>query len=264
MASEHTTTPLPYNKVTMTSDPTVTPSDATPITIPNVRTSRSHQASFASLPREIRDEIYRLALPYYETIYFTSGPLLPRPSSCEILSPLASTPTYAKEACEMLLKWNQICIGLKNLPLMLGEDGSFLCNLDFLFSDVVSLNCIDVKFRLRVVVIHIDLMDFTAELADRVSLLLECPALQLIDVIIHRGYGNHRLRCGIEILSRAFKALAEKLGRRLTFCIRSLEPDHWSNRYTRFKGDLEQLKTLVRDGKSNVESEGWELEEGEA
>ena len=145
MASEPTTTP-PYNKVTMTSNPTVTPSDATPITTPNVRTFRSHQASFTSLPREIRDEIYRLALLHCDTIYFGLGLLLPRPSSCEILSPLASTPTYAKEACEMLLKRNEIRVGLENLPLMLGEDGtSFLCDLDFVISDVVSLSCNDVN-----------------------------------------------------------------------------------------------------------------------
>ena len=264
MASEPTTTPH-YTKVTMPSNPTVTPSDVTPIIIPNVRTSRSHQASFASLPREIRDEIYLLALPYFETIYFSSGPLLPGPSSCEILSPLASTPTYAKEACEMLLKRNQISVGLENIPLMLGEDGtSFLCDLHSLFSDVVTLTCIDVKSWLRVVVIHIELKGFTAELAGRVSLLLECPALQWVDVVIERGYGNFRLRYEIETLSCAFKALAEKLGRRLTFCVRSLIPDHWSKRYVGFDGDLEQLETLVRAGKSNVDSEGWELEEDEA
>ena len=249
----------------MTTNPMVTLSDVTTITTPTVRTPRSDQASLASLPREIRDEIYRLALPYFETIYFSSGPLLPRPSSCEILSPLASTPIYAKEACEMLLKRNQISVGLENPPLMLGEDGtSFLCDLHSLIPDVVSLTCIDVKSCLRVVVIHIELMGFTAELADRVSLLLECPALQWVEVVIDRGYGNSRLRCEIETLSCAFKALAEKLGRRLRFFIQSLIPDHWSKRYAGFEGDLEQLEILVRDGKSNVESEGWELEEEEA
>ena len=116
----------------------------------------------------------------------------------------------------MLLKQNEISVGLENLPLMLGEDGtSFLCDLDTLLSDVVSLNCIDVKIWLRVLVIHIDLMRSTAELAGRISLLLECPALQWVDVVIDRGYGSSRLRYEIETLSCAFKALAEKLGQRL-------------------------------------------------
>ena len=248
MASEPTITP-PYNKATMTSDPMVTPSDATSITTPNVRTSPSDQASFASLPREIRDEIYRLALPHFETIWFSSGPLLPRPSSCEILSPLSSTPTYAKEACEVLLKQNQIGVDVENLPLMLGEDGtSFLCDLDPLISDVVSLNCIDVKIALYVVVIHIELVDFTAELAGRVSLLLECPALQWVDVIIDRGWGNSMLRHKIETLSCAFNALAKKHRRQLTFYIRCSILDSWGKPYEGFAGDLQQLETLVRDG----------------
>ena len=260
MASEPTTTPY-HTKVTMTSNPTVTPSDVTPITTPNVRTSRSHQASFASLPREIRDDIYRLALPHSETIYFTSEPHFPRPSSCEILSPFASTPQYATEACEMLLERNQMNIGLEKLSLMLGEDGTtFLCDLDFLFSDVVSLNCIDVKVGLRDVVIHIDLVRVTVELAGRVSLLLECPALQRVDVTIARGYGNYSLRYNMETLSCAFKALARKLGRQLTFYLRSLDPDNWNKR---FAGDLEQLENLVRDGKLTDESETWDLDEDE-
>ena len=82
--------------------------------------------------------------------------------------------------------------------------------------------------------------------------------------MIDRGYGNSRLRYEIENPSCAFKALAEKLGRRLSFCILSRIPDRRSKRYKGFDEDLEPLLTLVRDGKSNVESEGWELEEDEA
>lgn len=161
----------------------------------------------------------------------------------------------------MLLKRNRISIGLENLPLMLGEDGTtFLCNIDYLFADVVSLNCIDVKVWLRDVLIHNYLMRVTAELAGRVSLLLECPALQRVDVRVDRvdrGYGSSSLRYTIETLSCAFKALAEKLGRRLTFYLRSLDLNSWK---THFAGDLAQLENLARDEWSNVESEGWGLE----
>ena len=99
----------------MTSDPMVTPSDATPTTTPNVRTSPSDQASFASLPREIRDKIYRLALPHSMEMTLKFGPRPSRPSCYGILSPLASTSMYANEACEMLLKSNKIRVGVQHL-----------------------------------------------------------------------------------------------------------------------------------------------------
>ena len=248
MASEPTSTPH-HTKITMTSVPIVTHSDVTLITTPNVRTSPSHPASFASLPREIRDEIYRLALPHSWQMHFRSGLRPLRPSSCEILNPSASSSTYASEACKMLLKQNELRVGVEDLPLMLGEEGtSFLCEIDFLLSDVVSLNCIDVKLWLRVVVMDIKLMGFMDKLQSRVSLLLECPALQWVDVIIDRSWGSSWLRSRIGTLSCAFKALSEKLGRRLTFRIRSLIQDSWRKRYERFVGDLEQLQNLVRDG----------------
>lgn len=248
----------------MASAPMVTPSDATPITTQNARTTPSDQASFVSLPREIRDKIYRLALPHSREMHFISGPRPLRPSSYGILSPLASTSTYANEACEMLLKRNEIRVDVQDLQLMLGEDGtSFLCDLDFMYTDVVSLNCIDVKSWLRAVVIDIELRCNTAELAGRVSLLLKCPGLQWVNVVLDRGWGNYWLRWEIETLSCAFKALAEKFGRRLTFRIVSLIPDIWSKQYKRFIGDLDELETMVRDGKLAAESEGSDLGEDE-
>ncbi|KAM0805868.1 hypothetical protein BDR22DRAFT_884281 [Usnea florida] len=253
MASEPTTTPH-HTEVTMTSDPMVTHSDVTLTKTPNVCTSPSHPATFASLPREIRDEIYRLALPHSWQMHFRPGLRLSRPSSCEILNPLASSSTYASEACKMLLKQNELRVGVEDLPLMLGEENiSFLCEIDFLFSDVVSLNCIDVKSWLRVVLVDIKLMGSTDELISRVSLLVECPALQWVDVMIDHVWGSFWLRRRIGTLSCAFKALSEKLGRRLTFRIRSLILDNWSERCERFNGDLDQLETLVRDGDSKGE-----------
>ena len=168
----------------------------------------------------------------------------------------------------MLLKGNTINVCLEDLLLMLGEDEtSFRYDPVLLIPDVlkvvVTLNCIDVKFWLRVVLIHIDVMRSPAELAGCVSLLLECPALQRVRLIVSRYPGKSRSRYGIETLSCAFKALAEKLGRRLTFHIRSPIPDDWPKRYEGFFGDLEQLEDLVRDGKSNLESEGRDLEEDE-
>ena len=254
----------PYTKVTMTSDPIVTPSDARPITTQNVRTTPSDQASFASLPREIRDKIYRLALPHSRLFHFISGPRPLRPSSSEILSPSASTSTYANEACEMLLKRNGIRVDVQDLQLMLGEDGtSFLCDLDFVYTDVVSLNCIDVKLWLRGVVVDIQLPGITDELACRVSVLLECPGLQWVEVVIDRGYGVFWLKRQIGTLSCAFKALAEKFGQQLTFYVWSLIRDVWTKRYENFVGDLEELEIMIRDGKLDTESEGSDLEEDE-
>ena len=164
----------------------------------------------------------------------------------------------------MLLKRNKIRVDVQDLQLMLGEDGtSFLCDLDFMYSDVISLNCMDVKLWLRGVVIDIELRSNTAELAGRVSLLLECPGLQWVNVVLDRGWGNYWLRWEIKTLSCAFKALAEKFGRRLTFCIVSLIPDIWSKQYKKFIGDLDELETLVRDGKLAAESEGSDLGEDE-
>ena len=126
--------------------------------------------------------------------------------------------------------------------------------------DVVSMNRIDVKSWLRGVVIDITVGDNTDELAGRVSSLLEFPALQWVSVILSRGWSYYRLRREIRMVSYAFKALAEKLGRRLTFSIFAIT---WSERYDRFIGDLQKLESMARDEDSHDENEGWDLEEDE-
>ena len=122
----------------MASDTVATHLDAnstmTPMT-PAIVTTPADQASFASLPREIRDEIYHLALPHSWVIRLTSNRRLTRhrrftskrrtrPSSIfRILSPQASTSTYANEACAMLSQRNKFSIHIKDLKVLLGEDG---------------------------------------------------------------------------------------------------------------------------------------------
>lgn len=52
---------------TMTLDPATIPLPTTPTVAPDPVTPPSPQASFASLPLEIREKIYRLAISLYVT-----------------------------------------------------------------------------------------------------------------------------------------------------------------------------------------------------
>lgn len=262
MSSDPVTTP-PDTKPTMTSDPAAVPFPTTPITTSDTVTTPSDQASFASLPREIRDKIYRLALPHscgVELVFIDPPP--PPFGDYSILLPQASNSTYASEACAMLFKRNCVCIEDKDLQTILGEDGISYVYQEESWSDfvcVISKDRFDVKPWLQIIEIEVIMKKEMSELAGGVGLLLECSALRKITVIL-RG-GRSLLRCAIGTISDAFKALAEKLGRRLTFIlvVRIINDDGELDPDERLIGDLERLEAVAgRDEDSDSEYEHYD------
>ena len=109
----------------------------------------------------------------------------------------------------------------------------------------------EVKPCLRDVVIVIYMEDEMDWLAGCIGLLLECPALQKINVVLHGGrFGLKRV---IEIISGAFKALTKKFGRRLIF---NLADDNWMGLVEpneELIGNLEQLETLAANVNLDLE-----------
>lgn len=87
--------------------------------------------------------------------------------------------------------------------------------------------------------------DEIGELAGRIDLLLKCSALQKVKVVLHGG--RSLLTRPIGSNSDAFKALVEKLGRRLVFILagRIVNEDGGREPYERLIGDLEKLETMV-------------------
>ncbi len=221
-------------------------------------TTPSHQASFASLPREIRDEIYRLVIPHSCSIKIIFVDTPTRPSGgYSILLPQASTYTYANEAGAMLFKRNIICVKDKQLQMMLGEDGINYVYHGFAnYVWALSKGRFDVKPWLRIIRIELSMEDEMGELAGGIGLLLKCSALRKVTVVLHGG--RSLLKRAIRTIFDAFKALAEKLGGRLIFTLirRIFNDDGEREPYEELIGDLEKLETMAaRDEDSDSEDE---------
>ena len=251
----------------MDSDPKAISSHTTPIeSTADTMTTRPNQTSFASLPREIRDKIYRLALPHsravrliigwdFRSLYYTDR--------YSILSPRASATAFANEAWEMLLKNNRLHIDDCNLPVVLGEDGiHFIHHLILNRIHVGPKGPFHLKPWLRDMVIHVNVEGELDELAGRIGLLFECPALRQVKVILI-GYRTS-IKRKIWAIHSAFKALAaELLGHHLVFSLiagfyDASIPDEGYWRGRRFIGDLEQLEILEYSDSDN-ESEYSEV-----
>ena len=150
--------------------------------------------------------------------------------------------------------------------MLLGKDGiGYVCNFmgskDFVKVFVIPKGSFEAKPWLRHIIISIGMKNKVDELAGRVGLLLECPALRRVEVVLHGG--RSVLKCAIETISGAFKALAEKLGRRLMFSLAAqLKDDYPGSYYTheRFIGDLEKLETVAHDEDWISEDENLEIE----
>ncbi|CAF9936239.1 hypothetical protein IMSHALPRED_010516 [Imshaugia aleurites] len=124
---------------------------------------------------------------------------------------------------------------------------------DFIY--VVSESHFDVKPWLRDILLDLPTDESMDELAGRISLLLECSALRRVAVNLW-GYRS-MLKREIGTISRAFKPLAEKLGRRLMFRL-SLHPKNSGH-----ERDLKELETVDWDevwfpGEMSSNSEGDE------
>ena len=234
---------------TILSEVTASPSDAKFTATPDTPTSPADQANFASLPREIRDKIYRLALPYLCHITLRFSPPQSHPSrGYRILSPKASNSTYANEARAMFFNRNIFHISNKRLQVLLGDEGiSFMYHPLARFVHVRAKGRFNPKLWLRNVVIEIKMEDMD-ELAGRIGLLFDCPALRDVAVVLFGG--QWALARTLNTLSSAFQVLAEKLGRRLKFSMLVecrdqnmgvTTKEHWD-------GNLEKLKTLARRG----------------
>ncbi len=96
------------------------------------------------------------------------------------------------------------------------------------------------------------------ELAERIGLLLKCSALRKVTVVLHGGRSLFKRAVGT--ISDAFKALAEKLGRRLMFILIGHIVKRYGyagpEPYMRLSGDWEKLGTMAaRDEGSESEDE---------
>ena len=144
---------------------------------------------------------------------------------------------------------------------MLGKDGinyvsKFLGN----YMMVIPKGSFEVQPWLRRISIDITMKNKMDELAAGVGLLLECPALRRVEVVLHGGHSM--LKRAIEAISGAFKALAEKLGRRLIFClaIEDMDQDGYPVAGERLIGHLAELQMVARDEDSDPEDENSETE----
>ncbi len=258
MTSDTVTTHLDANS-TMTPDPIAISLRTTPTTTPATVTTLPDKASFASLPREIRDEIYRLALPDSCDMRLIFNRRTRPSSRFRILSPQASTSTYANEACAILFQRNSFGIWVEDLKLLLGEDGIScvfdIVTLNYKNVHVLPKGCFDVKPWLRDIVIDITMEDETDKLAASMGLLLECPALRSVKLVLYGGHST--LKRTITIISSAFETLAEQLGRRLVFSLAIpgekfyTKPSYYEN----FIGNLEKLERVARNEPSNSQDD---------
>ncbi|CAD6591884.1 MAG: hypothetical protein ASARMPREDX12_005479 [Alectoria sarmentosa] len=278
MASDPVATP-PGTKLTLASDPVETAPGTKPTMTPDRFTTPSDRASFASLPREIRDKIYCLAVPHSCDFRLFFGRHRPpsrtyrilspqvstsmyvgrhRPPSRDyrILSPQASTCMYANEACAMFFKRNSFRVQIEHLQPLLDEDGiSSVFHTVWNDVRVVPKGRFDVKTCLRDIVIDITMDQKMVELAGRIGLLLECLALRRVKVVLDGG--RYELKYAITTIYGAFKALAEKLGRHLMFSLAVDMMYYYGQREDdeRFIGDLEKLETVARDEDSDSEDD---------
>ena len=290
MASNPVTTP-PDTKSTMTPDPTVIPPDASftivsdPVTTPpdtkstmipdpaaaslptapsitsDIIKTPPVQATFASLPREIRDKIYRLAIPHCCDIKLIFGGEPINSHGYQILSPQASSSTYANEACAMLFQRNSFRVNVRDLQVMLGKEGiNYVSKFPGNYMMVIPKGSFEVQPWLRHIIIDITMKNKMNELIERVGLLVECPALRRVEVVLYGGHSM--LKRSIEAISGAFKALAEKLGRRLIFClaVEAMDQDGCPVTGERLIGGLTELQMVARDEDSDPEDDNSEIE----
>ncbi len=190
------------------------------------------------------------------TLLRSNTPMKPS-SKYRILSPQASTSTYASEACAMLFQRNRFRIRAEDLKVLLGE-GGISCVFDRFYCNDVHLvpkGCFDVKPWLRDIVIDITMGDETDKLAASMGLLLECPALRSVEVVLYGG--QFTLKCTITIISSAFETLAEQLGRRLVFSLAIPGENFYTkpSYYENFIGNLEKLERVARDEPSNSQDD---------
>ena len=259
MDSDHITTP-PDTKPTITSDPAAIPLPTTPIVTSEIVKIPRDQASFASLPREIRDKIYHLAVPHSCDIKLFFGDQMPG-WEFHLLSPQASNSTYANEACAMFFKRNKFRVDVGDLQVMLGQDGNHhVCKSLGNRMVLIPKGSFEIKPWLRDIVIIITMEKEMDELAGRVGLLLECPALGRVGVVLHGG--RSVLKRVIETISGAFKALIKKFGRRLMFnlAVEEMDEDGQFESGERFIGALEKLETVARDEDSDSEDDTSDTE----
>ena len=267
MASDRVTTP-PNTKATTTSDPAAIPLSTTPSMASDIVTASPDRKSFASLPREIRDMIYRLAIPHSEIISLRLGP--PHSSQVRfwdyrILLLQASNFKFVNEARAMLFQRNSICIRAQDLRLLLGEDGlnSVSVHAWGSYVHVILKGSFDVKPWLREVVFKVSMKDKINELPGLIGFLLECSALRRVEVSLYRGHSVLRSVIGTIVI--AFKALAEKLGERLVFSL-ALETSIWDG-FGHPKldmiliGGLGELETMAHDVDSRYEDEESDSED---
>ena len=243
MAPDPVMTP-PDTKLIIATDPAVDFLPTTSVMTPDMAVASPDQANFASLPREIRDEIYRLALPQSCKIWVTVFGAHSRSSRLyQILSLQASNSTYANEARAMCFEKNVFYVGIEKLQVFLGEDG-----VKYGF---------DVKPFLRDIVLKIFMDDRMDELAERISLLSKCPTLRSVAAILDCTailLNRSDLKCAMKTIFGAFKALAEKLGRRLKFSLIYRHKDGGIpvNQRRTIEG-LEKLEAVVHDEESDPE-----------
>ncbi|KAL8775985.1 MAG: hypothetical protein Q9213_008416 [Squamulea squamosa] len=206
------------------------------------------QTSFASLPRELRDKIYRLALPHSCEIKLTlrSHPLGPS-ESFRILSPQASNGMIAEEACETLFRRNTLKIRIADLPMLLGENGiSSVYEFYEKHFYVIPGGQTNVKSWLRQVNLILDMNNDMDKLAERLGFLHDCHFLKEVIVTLH---GNHSLlKANMGYIQDGFKVLKGKLGRHLAF-VKYVNSQAFSEEYgerVRYVGDLDDLEKIVQ------------------
>ena len=186
------------------------------------------------------------------------GPPISRMGDCRILATYASGGQFAREACAMFFQRNTVRVSQEYLPDLLSE-GPFneLASIYMYYSHPygVPVTYFDVKPLIRHIIVTLNTGQGMDGLAERVGLLMHCPALREVELLIWKYPAP--LKRIIGSIRNAFKPLEEKLGCRLTirvdcYPLTSFPPSHdiWCGEVV--FGNLKEMEGAIRDQGSDL------------